>query len=404
MSYFQISKNHPEILGYGALHYFFSAIGQTFLISVCVPYIQADLELTSLGFSNRYAIATIASALTLPLIGGWVDRAKLTVVSLLGGLGLIVACCVMFLSSRLPVLLPGLFLLRFFGQGGMILIGSTAIAKFFTKNRGKGLSLSSMGLSIAETFMPIVFISLIGIMGWENAWLCLGAGAALIFIPATLLLIRNHHPDATEETSTESKSTSDFTRRQVLKDPYFYLLLPVMLFLPFFITGIFIHQNLIAEAKGWSMDWMAATFIGFGVTKVLMSFIGGSLIDRFTARRVFIFYLLPVAIGLLVLNIGEHKVFALIYMCLLGMTASLGTLTGVAIWAEMYGAKNLGAIKSMITMIMVVSTALGPIVIGWGLETSLEWTIYTSIGVIFILVFLSYFVVSHNLKTPTQNE
>lgn len=403
MSYFQITKKHPEILGYGALHYFFSAIGQTFLISVCVPFIQDDLGLSGLGFSNRYAVATIASALVLPLVGGWVDRARLTVVSLIGGLGLITACAVMFLSARWPVLLPGLFLLRFFGQGGMVLIGSTAIAKFFTKNRGKGLSLSSMGLAVAETFMPMVFIALITWLGWETAWLILGLAAAIIFIPATHLLIRNHSTEATEETEADPTSGNDFTRRQVLKDPYFYLVLPVMLFLPFFITGIFIHQNLIAAEKGWSMEWMAFTFIGYGISKVSMSFLGGSLIDRFTARRVFILYLAPLAVGLLFLTFGEHKIFALIYMCLLGMTASLGSLTGVAIWAEMYGSKNLGAIKSMITMILVVSTAIGPIVIGWGLEQSFFLTTMVSVSLILFLIILSYFVVNRNLKAPKPN-
>ncbi|MEQ8474174.1 MAG: MFS transporter [Marinoscillum sp.] len=400
MSYFQIARNHPQILGYGALHYFFSAIGQTFLISVCVPFIQSDLGLTGLGFSNRYAIATVASALVLPLIGGWVDKAKLSVVSLIGGLGLVTACSVMFLSSKWPVLLPGLFLLRFFGQGGMVLIGSTAIAKFFTKNRGKGLSLASMGLPFAETFMPLVFVYMIGALGWETAWLCLGLAAAIIFIPATFLLIRSHSSEATEEQGGNQSPATDFTRRQVLRDPYFYLLLPVMLFLPFFITGIFIHQNMVASEKGWSMEWMAFTFIGYGISKVAMSFMGGSLIDKFTARKVFVFYLLPLALGLAFLLLGDHKVFGFLYMCLLGMTASLGSLTGVAIWAEMYGSKNLGAIKSMITMILVVSTALGPIVIGWGMERSFTITLISGIGMIFILIILSYFVVNQNLKSP----
>lgn len=399
MSYFQITKKHPEILGYGALHYFFSAIGQTFLISVCVPFIQEDLGLTGLGFSNRYAIATIASAVVLPLVGGWVDRARLTRVSLIAGLGLITACSVMFLSANWPVLLPGLFLLRFFGQGSMILIGSTAIAKFFTKNRGKGLSLAGMGLAVAETFLPIIFVVLINLLGWEIAWLSLGICTALIFIPASYLLIRDHSVESTEETQSDQPPTNDFTRRQVLRDPYFYLALPVMLFLPFFITGIFIHQNLIAAEKGWSMEWMAFTFIGYGVSKVAMSFLGGSLIDRFTARRVFILYLAPLALGLLVLTFGDHKLYGFIYMCLLGMTGSLGSLTGVAVWAEMYGAKNLGAIKSMITMILVISTALGPIVIGWGLEQSLFITLLSAVAVIFILIILSYFVVMRNLKS-----
>ncbi|MEQ8580944.1 MAG: MFS transporter [Marinoscillum sp.] len=399
MSYLHIVKKHPQILGYGALHYFFSAIGQTFLISVSVPYLLRDMGLTSLGFSNRYAIATISSALVLPLVGGWVDRARLSTLSVLGGLGLITACLFMFFSARYALLLPALFLMRFFGQGSMVLIGSTAIAKFFTKNRGKGLSLASMGLSLAETFMPLIFVGLIGLYSWENAWLIMGAGVLLVFIPGAYLLIRNHLPGQ-EESGAINNSTpvNDFTRRQVLKDPHFYLTVPVIIFLPFFITGIFIHQNLIAQAKGWTLDWMAFTFIGYGVSKVVTSFLGGSLIDRFTARKVFVFYLLPLAVGLIFLAIGEHKVFALVYMILLGMTASLSSLTGVAIWAEMYGPKNLGAIKSMVTTIMVVSTALGPIVLGWALEQSLQVTLYTFSAIILVLILLSYLVV--NRKSP----
>lgn len=394
MSYLQIVRKHPQILGYGALHYFFSAIGQTFLISVSVPYLLRDMGLTSIGFSNRYAIATISSALVLPLVGGWVDRARLSTLSFLGGLGLLTACLLMFFSARYALLLPALFLMRFFGQGSMVLIGSTAIAKFFTKNRGKGLSLASMGLSLAETFIPLIFVGLIGLYSWENAWLIMGSGVIFIFIPVSYLLIRNHLPGQEEVGTPLSTTINDFTRRQVLGDPYFYMTVPVMLFLPFFITGIFIHQNLIAQAKGWTMDWMAFTFIGFGFSKVVTSFLGGALIDRFTARKVFVFYLFPLAAGLIFLAIGDHKIFALVYMILLGMTASLGTLTGVAIWAEMYGSKNLGAIKSMVTTFMVVSTALGPIVIGWALEISLEMTLYTFSGIILLLILLSYLVMN----------
>lgn len=82
---------------------------------------------------------------------------------------------------------------------------------------------------------------------------------------------------------------------------------------------------------------------------------------------------------------------AFVYMILLGMTSSLGSITGVAIWAELYGVKNLAAIKSMVTMIMVISTALGPIVIGWGLEKSLSATLYGSVVVIALVVGMSIY-------------
>lgn len=140
------------------------------------------------------------------------------------------------------------------------------------------------------------------------------------------------------------------------------------------------------------MEWMAFTFVGYGIAKVATSFLGGALVDRFTAKKVFVFYLLPLAAGLLLLLVGDHHFFALAYMILLGITASLGSLTGVAIWAELYGVKNLGAIKSMTTTFLVISTAIGPILIGYGFDHSISGTLTISIAAILSIALLSWVV------------
>lgn len=400
MNYLHLLRKYPYKLSYGALHYFFSSIGQTFLISVSVPFLLTDLSLSSSDFSNSYAIATIASAFTLPLIGGWVDRANLKHLSLAGGLGLILACAVMFSADRLLLLIPGLFLLRFFGQGGMILIGSTATAKFFHEQRGKALSVVGLGLAIAETFTPILLIFLINDFGWRMSWMVLAAAVLFLFIPLTRLLIKTD--TASPQPAPRQSATSDFTRREVLRDPKFYFLLPTFMFLPFFITGIFIHQNLLAAAKGWSMDWMAFCFVGYGLAKVATSFLGGALVDRFSAQKVFTLYLLPVALGLTLILTIDHRLSALAYMISLGMTASLGSLTGVALWAELYGVKNLGAIKSMTTTFMVVATAIGPIVIGYGLERSTSTALLAAILAIVTIILVSFFVINSKGFNPKK--
>ncbi|MEQ8238358.1 MAG: MFS transporter [Cyclobacteriaceae bacterium] len=384
MSYLNIIRKHPNFLSYGMLHYFFSSIGQTFLISVSVPFMLTDLDISSGNFSNAYAVATLSSAFLLPLAGKWVDRLSLRLLSLLGGLGLVLASIVMFQVDNLVLLIFGLFLLRFFGQGSMILIGSTAIARFFSSNRGKALSVSSLGLAFAETLTPLLFVWLIAQYGWQTSWLFPIGAVLLVFIPVTqfLILRARKEPDSANEDFTNNDN--DFTVKQMFRDPRFYMILPAFAFLPFFITGIFIHQNMLASAKGWTMEWMAACFIGFGIAKVLTSFMGGWLVDKFSAKSVFSFYLIPMALGLLLLLFLDHRLVGVFYMILIGITASLGSLTGVAIWAELYGVKNLGAIKSMVTMMMVVATAIGPIVIGWGFEQSLNYTLMFSIG--FILV------------------
>ncbi|MFT5641867.1 MAG: MFS family permease [Cyclobacteriaceae bacterium] len=344
-----------------------------------------DLNMSSGNFSNAYAVATLSSAFLLPLVGRFIDTLSLRLLSLFGGLGLVLASIVMFQVDNIVLLIFGLFLLRFFGQGSMILIGSTAIARFFSSNRGKALSVSSLGLAFAETLTPLLFVWLIAQYGWQTSWLFPVGAVLLIFIPFTqfLILRARKEPDSVNEEFANDKN--DFTVKQVFRDPRFYMILPAFVFLPFFITGIFIHQNMLASAKGWTMEWMAACFIGYGIAKVLTSFMGGWLVDKFSAKRVFSFYLIPIALGLLLLLFLDHRLVAVCYMILVGITASLGSLTGVAIWAELYGVKNLGAIKSMITMIMVVATAIGPIVIGWGLAQSLSYTLIASIAFILVI-------------------
>jgi len=112
---------------------------------------------------------------------------------------------------------------------------------------------------------------------------------------------------------------------------------------------MFIHQNVVAEAKGWSMEWMTFSFTAFGASRLLTYFIAGPLIDRFSSKRIFIIYLVPLFFGILVLLLFDHCFAALGSLFLAGMTASLGSVTGVSLWAELYGVRNLGAIKERFT-------------------------------------------------------
>ena len=54
-----------------------------------------------------------------------------------------------------------------------------------------------------------------------------------------------------------------------------------------------------------------------------------------------------------------------------------------ALWAELYGAKHLGAIKSLTNAVMVFSSALGPALVGsllnWQIDFSLICLILSSI-------------------------
>jgi MFS family permease len=407
MNYIKLLRTYPNYIGFGMMHYFFSSMGQTFLISIFVPYFVDSLPVTNNSFSIVYGLATVSSAFLLPFGGKMIDQLQLRKVSILVGIGLSLACLFTSFAVNVPMLFVGLLSLRFFGQGMMVLIGSTAIARFFDLARGKSLSLSSTGLPIAESFMPVVIIALIKMLGWPAAWQILSALILLLFIPVSIFLVAGDSPfqrvpEDKKLTDQPSLGNQDASRKQVLRDWKFYMILPGLIFLPFFITGIFIHQNLLAEVNGWSMEWMATCFVGFGIARILTNFVAGAMIDSFSARKVFIFYLLPLAGGLAILLAGTHPWLAMGYMVLAGVTSSLSGLTSASLWAEIYGVKHLGAIKSMASTLMVLSTAVGPIALGFGLTDYPDQTLWVSIIIIVLISILSWIAVRPTFYQKTD--
>lgn len=52
------------------------------------------------------------------------------------------------------------------------------------------------------------------------------------------------------------------------------------------------------------------------------------------------------------------------YLVLVGITQGLVATAGGAVWAERYGVLHLGAIRSMAQAVMVLSTAIAPVLLG----------------------------------------
>ncbi|TVP88369.1 MAG: hypothetical protein EA348_10920 [Pseudomonadaceae bacterium] len=68
-------------------------------------------------------------------------------------------------------------------------------------------------------------------------------------------------------------------------------------------------------------------------------------------------------------------------MILLAMTIGSGAPVGGALWAEVYGTAKLGSIRSLMSSLMIISTAVSPVVIGVMIDRELSLTtIFSSAG------------------------
>ncbi|ABI57525.1 MFS transporter [Alkalilimnicola ehrlichii MLHE-1] len=376
----------PELAAFALLATATSGFGQTFLMSVFGGEIRAAFDLSHSAYGTLYGAATLVSALLLLRAGAWVDhwplRRAVAVTLLLLALG----CLTVGLAPTAALLLPGFLLIRFAGQGLSAHLGLTAAGRYFSTHRGKVMALAASGFPLAEALLPAAAVAIMGLGGWRMPWL-LGAGFLLLCMLPLLLRLTWHAPSAAEAAREAGGTDNGHRRRDALRDPGFYLLLPAVLAAPFIVTAMLFHQAAIAEAREWPLPLMGAAFTGFAAGHLASLLLAGPLVDRIGAHRALPLALGPIGLGLLILAFGGGGGWVpFAYLTLTGATLGWGATAGGAIWAERYGVRHLGAIRAMAHGVMVASTAIAPVVAGVLLDRGWSVTALAGAMVGYVLV------------------
>ena len=182
----------PKLLVYGFAILFFASFGQTFFISIYNLEIREFYILTDGEFGLVYALGTLSSSLILVGFAKLIDYIDLRIYSLIISVGLSLACLGMYSSFKNPFFLFFvIFALRFFGQGAMSHAGETTMARYFGDNRGKALSVATLGGMIGVMILPMIVVKLAGNLEWKHIWLAGSFSILLIFLPILFLSLQN---------------------------------------------------------------------------------------------------------------------------------------------------------------------------------------------------------------------
>ncbi len=379
---------NPRYLGFGFLHWFFSSVGQTFFISLFVAQMTVQLGWADNTFAAIYSSVTLAAAFVLPVIGKQIDTIKVRYVSTAAALFIVVGTLVLAFSQVLTLVVVGLFIVRLGGQGVLPLIGSTTIGRFFEARRGRALSLSIIGISVAEVILPPLATFAILRYGYSSVWAIAGGVVLVVFLPAIWLLVRRYddfqRADTVAKAQLENNPTgadvTSWTRSQVLRDRRFQLVLPIVLFIPFVFTGLVFNQSVIAEQRGYTAETMAYGLSTYGLVRVVFLLFGGDLIDRLGPGRLLRFVLLPAVAGLLVLLFVEASWSVPVFFGLMAVSGGMDSVNTPALWADRYGPRFLGSIKSTVRLFVVVSSAAAPILFSYGLGLGVETWLAVLVG------------------------
>ena len=391
-----------KVIIFGFIFTFFSSFGQSFFLGLFNSSIRETLSITHGQFGSIYATATLLSSFLLIWVGKKIDDINIFKFAFYVTILLSFSCFFFSKISSIAFLFIAVFLMRFSGQGLMSHTATTTITRYFTKSRGKALSVGWFGLSTSEFILPVLVVYLLTITTWQNIWISISI-LILIFLPLTsFFLIKKLDFDTREQVNKdfEKREIKQWKRIEILKDYRFYVICLNMLAMPWIATGVFVFQSFITESKGWGSFTIAQSFMVYSVLSVLTLTISGFLIDKFTSRKLLIFMNLPILLSSLVLIFLESFYSAYLFLGLIGISNGFANVLGSSTWAEIYGVRFIGSIKALTTALMVFSTAFGTALFGFLIDRGLHIEQIAMVSLIYISLSIILLFLIRNRLNP----
>ena len=224
------------------------------------------------------------------------------------------------------------------------------------------MSLVVLGHQGGEGTIPLAFAAITIGYGYQTGWLVGAIALLLIGLPFTFWAYHEPRiPHAQHmEKSEELKRVRSWTRKEVLRDPIFWVLLIGVLAPPFIGTTIFFHQNYLTTFFAWPPQLFALSLLVLSLSTVGCALVTGATIDRFDATFVLPYFLFPLSGACFALAFGGPAFSLFIVMVLLGVSYGIASTLFGSLWPEIYGTVHLGSVRSITISAAVIATAAGP--------------------------------------------
>jgi MFS family permease len=275
------------------------AIGAMFSLPVFLRPMSEDTGWSVTGISTAMTIGFLAMAVASMAWGNLSDRFGPRPVVLIGSAVLAASLALASRAGSLPE-----FQLLF----GLLVGAATAaifapmmacVTGWFDTRRALAVSLVSAGMGMAPMTIAPLAAWLVTVYEWRTAMLIIAGIAAVLMIPAALLVRRPPARDGGQAGTAAAGPQSDMTVRRALRSPQFITLMLANFFCCATHSGPIFHTVSYAVTCGipmivavsiYSVEGLAGMFgrIGFGVAG-----------DRFGAQRVLVIGLLAQAFGVL---------------------------------------------------------------------------------------------------------
>ena len=378
----------------------FIAVGvQTSVSAVFAPQMIDEFGWSRTAFFFADTAGQIILMIVGLILGPRVDRFGSRPIMLLG-----VAICVPALVYMSQVdsyweyfVVRGVFVITGASMAGF-LVASVTVSKWFVTKRGQALGWTSMGVSAAGIFWPsLTQIAFIDPLGWRGAWVVLAAVALAVLVPVALLMRRRPEdhglvPDGentkispTQHQQAERDFATSLTRREAVRSSAFYL---IVLIFGVSVVGIFailLHGVLFLGEHGFSADLAPILVAVMSILSAVTKPPWGWALDRFDSRLVgSISFAIAAAGFVLVVLAADTESAILVGLAFAVMGIGIGGNIPIQemIWAEYFGRRYLGAVRSLGFPVAMGISAATPVAVALyaDLVGSYDGAFYTCAG------------------------
>ena len=210
--------------------------------------------------------------------------------------------------------------------------------------------------------------------------------------------------DEDDERASPGSRRRQWTRAEVLRDPRFWLIIPMIIAQSGIFTGLFFHIVSVLEEKGWDPSLWPYYWGFYPIAAFALSPVAGLLVDRFSATRLFPISLVPYGLGLILLGAMTPFIAMILCLLLLAVSVALYNTSFNTLWPELYGVRHLGKVRTLSTTVMVFISAGGPLVMGllkdWGISYSTQ--LWTSGIFIFLACIIAWLALRSTDARPLQ--
>lgn len=340
------------------------AVGAMFSLPVFLRPMSQDTGWSVTGISTAMTIGFLAMAGASMAWGNLSDRYGPRPVVLTGS---VVLAASLALASHASSLVEFQLL---FG----LLVGAATAAVFapmmacvtgwFDTQRGLAVSLVSAGMGMAPMTMAPLAAWLVTIHDWRSSMQIIAGIAAVLMIPAALLVRRPPALEAAAQAETVEASPEEMSVAQAVRSPQFVTLMLANFFCCATHSGPIFHTvsyavtcgiPMLAAVSIYSVEGLAGMFgrLGFGVAG-----------DRFGAQRVLVLGLLAQAFGVLAYAfVGELAGFYAVAVIVGFIYAGTMPLYAVII-RENFPLKMMGTIIGGTAMAGSLGMSTGPLLGG----------------------------------------